>query len=148
MSPWHEHKASPSKAITVASALGFSAPSMIAGVLVLTGVFGAALGARVLDAMGVKDPMTRGLIQGGTLDVFGVAASYREANGEGLPIATTEASRLIRDVSTVTMILTGIAGTVMVNIPAVRSLLLSIALGSGTAGSVMPLPSEAFELRK
>lgn len=94
----------------------------------------------------VKDPMTRGLIQGGTLNVFGVAASYQESAGEEptTTTTTTETTTLTRDVSTATMILTGVAGTVLVNIPVIRSLLLSIALGSTTAGSVVPLPDDAF----
>ncbi|CAM9376062.1 unnamed protein product [Hapterophycus canaliculatus] len=139
VSPWHRRKVLPSKAITVASALSFYAPPIVAGVMVLTGVLGATVGPRILDAMGVKDPMTRGLIRGGTLNVFGVAASYQGTAEEKPSTTNAEATTLARDVSTATMILTGVAGTVLVNIPAIRSLLLSIALGPATAESVVPL---------
>lgn len=52
MSPWRKHKLLPPKAISVASALGTYATPVIAGVMVLTGVLGATVGARILDGLG------------------------------------------------------------------------------------------------
>ncbi|CBJ33812.1 conserved unknown protein [Ectocarpus siliculosus] len=129
------------KRLTVASALGVYKIPAIAGVLVLTGVLGTCFGPWVLDALGAKDPVVRAIIQGGTSSVFGIEAvsEPRDVHRKRPANSTTRVSPSARDVSTVAMVLTGAAGTVLVNIPWVRSALLSIALGSTVAGAEMPL---------
>lgn len=82
--------------------------------------------------------MARGLVQGGTSYVLGAAAASEHSNGLAVDTAATEAAALTRDASTVAMVLTGTAGAVLMNIPPVRSALLSIALGSSVAGEAVP----------
>ncbi|CAN0431223.1 unnamed protein product [Ectocarpus sp. 8 AP-2014] len=130
------------KRLTVASALGAYKTPAIAGVLVLTGVLGTCFGPWVLDALGAKDPVVRAIIQGGTSSVLGIEATSEawEVKRKRPANFTARVSPSARDVSTVAMVLTGAAGTVLVNIPWVRSTLLSmIALGSTVAGAEMPL---------
>lgn len=86
--------------------------------------------------------MTQALIQGGTSNVLGVAAAAATAapgHPDGLVATGTGATASARDVSTVAMIITGTAGIVLMNIPLVRSALLSIALGSSVATAPVPL---------
>ncbi|CAM9627823.1 unnamed protein product [Ectocarpus fasciculatus] len=127
--------------LTVASALGVYKVPAIAGALVFTGVLGTCFGPWVLDALGAKDPVVRALIQGGTSSVLGIEATSepQESIRKGPANSTAGVSPSLRDVSTVAMILTGAAGTVLVNIPWVRSALLSIALGSTVAGAEVPV---------
>ncbi|CAN0354538.1 unnamed protein product [Ectocarpus sp. 6 AP-2014] len=129
------------KRLTVASALGAYKTPAIAGVLVLTGVLGTCFGPWVLDALGAKDPVVRAIIQGGTSSVLGIEAvsEPQDVHRKRPANSTTRVSPSARDVSTVAMVLTGAAGTVLVNIPWLRSALLSIALGSTVAGAEMPL---------
>lgn len=83
--------------------------------------------------------MIRGCVQGGPLNVLGMAAaSEQDKLRHGRVLDTTTGASSIRDVSTATMILTGVAGAVLVNVPPVRSALLSIALGPSTAGAAVP----------
>ncbi|CAM9696479.1 unnamed protein product [Ectocarpus sp. 4 AP-2014] len=129
------------KRLSVASALGVYKTPAIAGVLVLTGVLGTCFGPWVLDALGAKDPVVRAIIQGGTSSVFGIEAvsEARDVHRKRPANSTSGVSPSACDVSTVAMVLTGAAGTVLVNIPWVRSALLSIALGSTVVGAEMPL---------
>ena len=73
--------------------------------------------------------------------MLGVAAASAAALGhpDGLVATGTGATSSARDVSTVAMIVTGTAGTLLINIPPVRSALLSIALGSSVATATVPL---------
>ncbi|CAM9964265.1 unnamed protein product [Ectocarpus sp. 6 AP-2014] len=129
------------KRLTVASALGVYKIPAIAGVLVMTGVLGTCFGPWVLDALGAKDPVVRAIIQGGTSSVLGIEAvsEPQDVHRKRPANSTTRVSPSARDVSTVAMVLTGAAGTVLVNIPWLRSALLSTALGSTVAGAEMPL---------
>lgn len=78
--------------------------------------------------------MIRELVQGGPVNVLGMAAiSDQDKLRNGFDADTST-----RDVSTAAMILTGVAGAALVNIPPVRSVLLSIALGKGTAAAAVP----------
>lgn len=71
--------------------------------------------------------------------MLGVAAAA-PGHPDGLVVATaTGATASARDVSTVAMILTGAAGVALMNVPPVRSALLSIALGSSVATAPVPL---------
>lgn len=92
----------------------------------------------------VTDKMVQGLIQGGTSNMLGVAAAAAAAAASGHPdglivTAAMGTTASARDVSTVAMILTGTAGVALMNIPPVRSALLSIALGSSVATTPVPL---------
>ncbi|CAN0422747.1 unnamed protein product [Ectocarpus sp. 12 AP-2014] len=139
--PGRETRLTRETRLSVASALGVYKTPAIASVLVLTGVLGTCFGPWVLDALGAKDPVVRAIIQGGTSSVFGIEAvsEPQEVNRKRPANSTTGVSTSARDVSTVAMVLTGAAGTVLVNIPWVRSALLSIALGSTVAGAEMAL---------
>ncbi|CAM9693990.1 unnamed protein product [Ectocarpus sp. 13 AM-2016] len=127
--------------LSVASALGVYKTPAIAGVLVLTGVLGTCFGPWVLDALGAKDPVVRAIIQGGTSSVLGIEATSepREVHLKRPANSTAGVSPSAGDVSAVAMVLTGAAGTVLINIPWVRSALLSIALGSTVAEAEMAL---------
>eukprot|EP00752_Nemacystus_decipiens_P014562 g12969.t1 len=134
LSPWHSHK-DQTPIPTVDAALGAYAFPAMGGVLVLTGILGATFGARVLDTLGIKDRVVRALVQGGPLHVLGMAAVSEKdtQHNEHVITSATEAS-VTRDLSTASMILTGVAGAVLVSIPPVRSALLSVALGRSTMG--------------
>ncbi|CAN0563468.1 unnamed protein product, partial [Ectocarpus sp. 12 AP-2014] len=127
--------------LSVASARGVYKTPAIAGVLVLTGVLGTCFSPWVLDALGAKDPVVRSIIQGGTSSVLGIEATSepREVHRTRPANSTAGVPPSAGDVSTVAMVLTGAAGTVLINIPWVRSALLSIALGSTVAGAEMAL---------
>ncbi|CBJ33912.1 hypothetical protein Esi_0696_0003 [Ectocarpus siliculosus] len=98
---------------------------------------GVGSGIRAKD----EDPVVRALIQGGTSSVFGIEATSEswEVHRKIPANSFAGVSPSARDVSTVAMILTGAAGTVLVNIPWVRSALLSIALGSTVGAAEVPL---------
>lgn len=85
--------------------------------------------------------MIRGLVQGGPLNVLGMAAISEQEeirrNGCAIDTAATEAS-LTRDASTAAMVLTGAAVAVLVSISPVRWVLVSIALGTSVAGTAVP----------
>lgn len=99
------------------------------------------LTAPPLRVFRAKDPVVRALIQGGTSSVLGIEATSepQESNRKGPANSTAGVSPSLRDVSTIAMIPTGAAGTVLVNIPWVRSALLSIALGSTVVGAEVPV---------
>ena len=77
--------------------------SFAAAVVVLTGIFGATYGARILDAMGITDPVTRGLGIGASAQGLGVASLSNEK--EAFPFAA------------ISMVLTAVACTVLISIP-------------------------------
>lgn len=74
--------------------------------------------------------MARGLVQGGTSNMFGIAAASEQdlkGNGPAHSVSTTiTAAASAHDVATVAMILTYAAGTVLIKTPPVRSGLLSV----------------------
>lgn len=92
-----------------------------------------------VSGFSLKDGVVRALVQGGPLGVLGTAAiSEQELHRNGCVVETATEASVIRDASTASMILTGVAGAVLINIPPVRSALLSLALGTGTVGAAVP----------
>lgn len=89
--------------------------SIAASVVVFTGVLGATFGRRVMDAMGVKDPIARGLGLGSGAQGLGVAALIPEP--DAFPF------------SAIAMVLTALFATTLVSIPAVRETIINIATG-------------------
>jgi putative effector of murein hydrolase len=86
--------------------------SIAASVVVLTGIFGATFVRRALDAMGVYDPITRGLAVGASSQGLGVASMVSEV--DAFPFAA------------MSMVLTAISATILVSIPAIKDMLLKI----------------------
>lgn len=89
--------------------------SIAASVVVFTGVFGATFGKSVMNAMGVKDPIARGLGLGSAAQGLGVAALIPEP--DAFPFAA------------IGMVLTAVFATTLVSIPAVKETLVNIATG-------------------
>jgi putative effector of murein hydrolase len=89
--------------------------AIIALVVCLTGIIGASYGIPLLDAMGVTDPICRGLGIGSSAQGLGVASIAGE------PDAFAFAS--------VAMVLTAVAGTTIVSFPAVRNALIQVTTG-------------------
>lgn len=87
--------------------------SFAAAVVVLTGIFGATFGARILDAIGVTDPVTRGLGMGAAAQGLGVASMSNEK--EAFPFAA------------ISMVLTAVACTVLVSVPSVKDFIITLA---------------------
>ena len=84
-------------------------------IVVLTGVFGATYGRRVLDAMGIHDPVTRGIAVGGASQGLGVSSMAPEV--DAFPFAA------------MSMMLTAIGATVLVSFPAVKEMLVDLCRG-------------------
>lgn len=101
-------------AMAVTSMLGGDI-SIAASVVVFTGVFGATFGRSVMDAMGVKDPIARGLGLGCAAQGLGVSALIPEP--EAFPF------------SAMGMILTAVFATTLVSVPAIKEMLINIATG-------------------
>jgi putative effector of murein hydrolase len=89
--------------------------AIIALVVCLTGIIGASYGIPLLNAMGVTDPICRGLGMGSSAQGLGVASIAGE------PDAFAFAS--------VAMVLTAVAGTTIVSFPLVRSALIRVTTG-------------------
>lgn len=98
-------------AIAIANIIGGDI-SLTASAVVLTGILGATVGARVLDAAGIKDPVTRGLGVGGSAQGLGVAAFVNEK--DAFPFAA------------VSMVMTAVAATCLVSVPSIKDMLVSI----------------------
>jgi putative effector of murein hydrolase len=90
--------------------------SIAASVVVLSGILGATYGRSILDAMGVKDPIARGLGIGGSAQGLGVASLVSEP--DAFPFAA------------ISMVLTAVCFTTLVSIPAVKDELIRIATGA------------------
>jgi len=101
-------------AMAVTSMLGGDI-SIAASVVVISGIFGATFGRSVMDKMGIKDPIARGLGLGCSAQGLGVAALIPEP--DAFPF------------SAMGMILTAVFATTLVSIPAVKELLVNIATG-------------------
>lgn len=102
-------------AIAITNLLGGNIAYAV-GVVVLTGVFGATFGARVLTAVGIEDPVSRGIGVGGSAQGLGVASMSDEK--EAFPFAA------------ISMILTAVTATTLVSIPAVKESLLALVAGN------------------
>jgi putative effector of murein hydrolase len=103
----------------VTTALAMACTAMLEGdislavtIVVLTGIIGATYGRTMLDAMGIYDPVTRGLAVGGAAQGLGVSSMVSEP--DAFPFAA------------MSMILTAISATVLVSIPAVKDALVNI----------------------
>jgi len=92
--------------------------SISASLVVLTGMLAAMIGAKVLNAVGVTDPVSRGLGIGAAGQSLGAASISNEK--EAFPFAA------------VNMVLTAVAATILASIPAVSDLLIKISCGGGT----------------
>lgn len=106
----------------VTTALAIAATAILEGdiaicasVVVLTGVIGATYGRSVLTAMGIQDPVSRGLGIGASSQGLGVAAISSEE--DAFPFAA------------ISMVLTAVSATTLVSIPAVKDALINIATG-------------------
>lgn len=87
----------------------------VAAVVCLTGIVGASYGVPLLNAMGISDPICRGLGMGSSAQGLGVASIASEP--DAFPFAS------------VGMILTAVSGTTLVSIPAVRNALIQVTTG-------------------
>lgn len=101
-------------AMAIAAIIGADV-SLAVTAVVITGVFGANFGATILSALGIKDPVARGLGIGAAAHGLGTAAFANEK--DAFPFAA------------IAMALTASAATVTVSIPLLRRLLLQLALG-------------------
>lgn len=102
-------------AIAITNMLGGDI-SYAAAVVVLTGIFGGTFGARILTAVGIEDPVSRGIGIGGSAQGLGVASMSNEK--EAFPFAA------------ISMVLTAVAATTLVSIPAVKECILNLAAGN------------------
>jgi len=102
-------------AIAITNMLGGDI-SYACAVVVLTGIFGGTFGARTLTAVGIKDPVSRGIGIGASAQGLGVASMSNEK--EAFPFAA------------ISMVLTAVAATTMVSIPAVKESIINLATGN------------------
>mmetsp|Transcript_28169 Transcript_28169/g.40338 ORF Transcript_28169/g.40338 Transcript_28169/m.40338 type:complete len:509 (+) Transcript_28169:52-1578(+) len=102
-------------AIAVSNMLEGSVP-ITATAVVLTGIIGATYGRTLLDLLGIKTPISRGLAIGAASQGLGVASMVNEK--EAFPFAA------------VSMVMTAVCATTLVSIPLMKKVLLKIALES------------------
>ena len=101
-------------AMAIASILGADV-SLAVSMVVVTGLIGANFGASLLDAVGIKDAVARGLGIGAAAHGLGTAAFANEK--DAFPFAA------------IAMALTASSCTVLVALPAIRRVVLRLALG-------------------
>jgi len=99
-----------SLAIPVTAILGGDI-SIAVVVVVLTGIFGAQFGRKLLDLVNIQDPITRGLAVGSAAQGLGVSSMASEA--DAFPFAA------------MAMALTAVAGTILVAIPDIKAAVIS-----------------------
>jgi len=80
-------------------------------VVVLTGIFGAQYGRKLLDLVNIQDPITRGLAVGSAAQGLGVSSMVSEV--DAFPFAA------------MAMALTAVAGTVLVSFPGIKDAVIS-----------------------
>ena len=90
--------------------------SIAAAIVCLTGVLGGTYGKALMNALGIADPITRGLGIGSSSQGLGVAAIADEP--DAFPFAA------------ISMVLTAIAATALVSIPSFRDTLIQVATGT------------------
>jgi putative effector of murein hydrolase len=90
--------------------------SIAAAAVCLTGILGASYGIPLLNALGVKDPICRGLGIGSSAQGLGVASMAGEP--DALPFAS------------VAMVLTAVAATTLASIPSFRNALVQTTVGT------------------
>uniref|UniRef100_A0A6U4TGY6 LrgB-like protein n=1 Tax=Hemiselmis andersenii TaxID=464988 RepID=A0A6U4TGY6_HEMAN len=100
-------------ALPIAEALG-AASAVTAMSVVLEGIVGANFGFTLLNAFRVKDPVARGISIGASSHALGTAQAYADEPESGPS-------------SAVTFLLCGILASCLVQVPAVRALLLAAA---------------------
>lgn len=100
-----------SLAIPVTNILGGDI-SIAVVVVVLTGIFGAQYGRKLMDLANIHDPITRGLAVGSAAQGLGVSSMVSEV--DAFPFAA------------MAMALTAVAGTILVAIPDVKDAVTSI----------------------
>lgn len=98
--------------------------SIAAVAVVFTGVIGATYGKVLLKALGIHDPVTRGLAMGGAAQGLGVSAMSNEP--DAFPFAA------------IAMVLSAAASTIIVSIPALRDTLIKLATGDIVAAAITP----------
>ena len=101
-------------AMAIAGILGADV-SLAVSMVVVTGLIGANFGASILDAVGIKDAVARGMGIGAAAHGLGTAAFANEK--DAFPFAA------------ISMALTASACTVLVSIPVVKKAVLKLALG-------------------
>ena len=101
-------------AMAIAAILGADV-SLAVSMVVVTGLLGANFGASILDAVGIKDAVARGLGIGAAAHGLGTAAFTSEK--DAFPFAA------------IAMALTASACTVLVSVPVVKSAVMKLALG-------------------
>lgn len=89
--------------------------SIIASLLVTTGVFGSTIARKLMNAIKLKDPVSRGLGVGAAAQGIGVASLQDEK--DSLPFAA------------INMILTALCSSILISTPFVREFVKKIALG-------------------
>lgn len=102
-------------AIAISKIIGANIPQACA-VVVLTGIYGATSGASFMTALGITDPVSRGLAIGASGQGLGVASIMHEK--EAFPFAA------------VSMVLTAVAATTFVSIPAFANALVKVTTGN------------------
>jgi putative effector of murein hydrolase len=102
--------------------------SIAASVVVLTGIVAATYGRSLLSAMGINDPIARGLSVGASGQALGVASLKPEP--DAFPFAA------------MSMVLTAVSATTLVSIPAVKDALISLATGG--AEKIATVATEAL----
>eukprot|EP00980_Cylindrotheca_fusiformis_P009203 scaffold2003_cov139-Cylindrotheca_fusiformis.AAC.19 len=90
--------------------------SIAASVVVMTGIFGATYARRALDALGIQDPITRGLAVGASSQGLGVSTLIGEP--DAFPFAA------------MSMVLTAVSATLLVSVPAIKDALIKVAVGA------------------
>jgi putative effector of murein hydrolase len=101
-------------AMAIAGILGADA-SLAVSMVVVTGLIGANFGASILDAVGIKDPVARGLGIGAAAHGLGTAAFANEK--DAFPFAA------------IAMALTASACTCLVSVPPIKTAVMKLALG-------------------
>jgi len=99
--------------MAIASILGGDT-SIAASIVVMTGTFGATVGKPFLDALNIKNPISRGLAMGAGAQGLGVASMLQEK--DSFPFAA------------ISMILTALCSTIVVSIPFLQEKLKDVAL--------------------
>lgn len=102
-------------AVAITQILKGNVPQACA-IVVFTGIYGATFGASFMDALGITDPVSRGMGVGASGQGLGVASMMKEP--EAFPFAA------------VSMVLTAIAATTLVSIPAFADALVKLSCGN------------------
>jgi len=101
-------------AMAIAGILGADV-SLAVSMVVVTGLIGANFGASILDAVGIKDAVARGMGIGAAAHGLGTAAFANEE--DAFPFAA------------ISMALTASACTMLVSVPTIKNAVMKIALG-------------------